>query len=162
VILDRDLSGPPRADKDELNKPCILEAPFTGMQIYNVKDPEWFIGARIKHQFPPTKAYWKNELGWPRESPINERHLSLKSQADFVSGTLSTLFSGERGCDFRIRESSQSNAFSVVVWPQDEQRRFWYAGPLNVGLVIAAFASHPKERVLAGLAAEKPSICPGE
>ena len=66
---------------------------------------------------------------------------------------------GLTGCNFAIRESSHSNAFSVVRWPDDEARRFWYVGPLNVGLVMGAYASHPKERADAGLIAEKPSIC---
>jgi hypothetical protein len=162
-LQPRDWTRGPKADKSDWNQDCVLGADVSLDQLANVKDPADFLNTRIKHVTPPTKAYWQNEVGLSRTSPMNPSHLSTFAQAVAVTARLLKLRITARpdlaGCELEPREEKVSNPFSVPRYPDDEIRRHWYVGKLNVQLIREAYAGGPVESVDKRIAAELGSAC---
>lgn len=159
----------PRVEQSDWEKcPSMLEADFTALQLANVKDPAKFTEARVKAQIPPTKAYWRNEMGAVKTSAMNPVHLSLRPQADAVAAKARELVRtiGDGRCPISVVEHDPINAFSQPVYSGSdwkEERRHWYvvAGNdnLNVGLIRQAYASAPVEAVQGMFRAELQEAC---
>ena len=159
----------PRVDDSDWKKcPAMLDADITQAQMANVKDPAKFTEERVKHQFPPTKAYWRNEVGITKTSAMNPVHISLRPQADAVLAKVQALVRtiDDGRCPVSVIEHDPINAFSQPVYSGPdwkEERRHWYiaAGKdnLNVGLIRQGYASAPVEAVQGMLRAELVEAC---
>jgi hypothetical protein len=119
------------------------ERVFTQDNLRHFIDPAYFTNQRSERALVPTPAVWIDNLSG-RVTPMSPRHLTSLSQAAWVFSHLNNILKNEDPNDLILREIMPQNPFSRIDW-RGEQRRHFYVGPRNAGLVRLLYAKYPVE-----------------
>ncbi len=117
----------------------MLTGELTAEHLRAHKDPAAFLNARLQAVREPTPTVWVDQINGKRAS-VNPSYLSSADQATAMLERLRRLgFAGGE-----IEEITPENPFSRIDFA-GEDRRFFYVGGLNIGLLVERYAKYPVE-----------------